>query len=169
MILPVAGNAVRALVVLLVLTVLPACGPRARPSDAELYLIALDAARLELGLTAPLALHPFLALWNPARTPPDAPLVSFNAYDSASVPAIVKARPGSYRLCQPTVGGACRTGPGDVALVLSELFDLGPNEVALRYMVADARPGRPYQQNYLARLKAGLTGWTVVELRRADQ
>jgi hypothetical protein len=46
------------------------------------------------------------------------------------------------------------------------LRDIGTNGIAVRFMITDGRPGRDFQQHYVARMKAGVRGWSVVELRR---
>lgn len=144
------------------------CTAAPSPVDHALYSEALTASQSRLRLPGSVVLHPLLALW-PDDGPIDAPLTGFNAYDTVSVPGIVEARPDAYALCDVGATGMCQVAPGDVAIVLSPLRDLGPTNRALRLVVYDGRPGSDNYRDYLVRLKRRwLGGWVLASLTRLE-
>jgi hypothetical protein len=152
---------------LLLAGLLGACGSAERPPDTELYVMVLEAARRELALPRDMAIHPLLAQWG-SGTELYAPLREFNSFDTVSVRQIVKSDT-AYTACAPTVAGSCKLGRGEVAVVLSELKDIGANGIAVRVMVIDGRTGQPFQRHYFARMTNGLSGWSVVEFREVPR
>jgi hypothetical protein len=123
--------------------------------------MVLTAVAQELELVPPLMIHPL-----PVRLDRSASgafeLGALNAYDSVSIPAIVRLDPSAYRLCSPSASGACLPSAGGTALILSEIQDLERNGLAVIVLVTDSRPGRPYESHYNVRVNRGVRGWAVV-------
>jgi hypothetical protein len=148
-------------------TLAAACTQPRRPDDTTLYEIALDAARTQLELAQPIPLHPF-----PLLLPRGAQLrrvseLDFNAFDSTTVPAIVRAAPTRYELCTIDRAGSCAVEEAGIALVLSNLLPVERDAVGMILVVVDGGGGSAVERRYYAvRIKHSLGRWEVVEFER---
>jgi hypothetical protein len=140
------------------------CAEPAWPADTQLYGLALAAAETELRLSPPLRLHPFPSIIDAAGLRA-AQHLEFNAFDSATVPRLVREDPTRYRLCTPDAGGSCELAEGEAALVVSNLLDVDGDAIGLVLMVQDFRTGARVWRYYTVRIKHTLGRWEVVEFR----
>ena len=145
---------------------LAACGAAPRPSDGEIHRLAVEALQEKLGAPPSMLLHPLL-IQRGASGAVTLEHAQFNAFDSTSVAEVIALADSEFRLCATSGVGTCDVPSGSVAVMLSELQELGSNGVAVGAVVIDARAGRPAPQYFVVRLKARPAGWEVVEVRSA--
>lgn len=149
---------------LVVLACALACTPGPRPSDAEIYTKVVEAVAEAVDAPSPIRLHPFLMQRPQGEQTLDQG--TYNAFDSTTIADVVQDYRG-MELCATTKVGSCAVPDGGVAIVLSEMQELGVNGVGVGTLVMDGRPGWTLQRYATVRVKPGGRGWEVVDVRWA--
>jgi hypothetical protein len=147
---------------LLPLVALLACAPAPRPSDADLYARVTEAVGEAVAAPVPIRVHPRLM-----QRPQDGQVLdqgTFNAFDSTTIAGAAANRAG-LTLCELTPVGSCEVPEGGVAVVLSEMQELGANGVEVAALVMDGREGRTPRNYATVRVKPGTGGWQAVAVK----
>lgn len=108
---------------------------------------------------SPVQLHPYLMQRPQGEQTLDQG--TYNAFDSTTI-ADLAQRHDALELCAMNTVGSCVVPDGGVAVVLSEMQELGVNGVGVGTLVMDGRPGWTPQRYATVRVKPTGRGWEVV-------
>lgn len=147
---------------LIVMAGILACVPAPRPSDTELYAMVVEAVGEAVGAASPIRVHP--RLMQRPRAGETLDQGTYNAFDTATVVGVVRRHAG-LELCSTNTVGSCVAPEGGLAIVLSEMQELGVNGVGVGALVMDGRAGRVPQRYATVRVKPTSRRWEVMDVR----